>query len=180
MGQYYKPIFLGEKEDGKPETIKAFFYSHDYDNGLKLMEHSWMRNDFVATIESQLSEGAPFHKSRLVWAGDYADKEENSEKNLYHVCEDSLKMKPRTSKKMYRYILNHTKMEFIDKRKIPKSSDGWQVHPLPLLTSEGCGMGGGDFHGESNSIGIWARDSISVQNKKPIGFTEITCPDFKE
>ncbi len=34
----------------------------------------------------------------------------------------------------------------------------------------------GDFHGESNLIGKWARDSISVEEEAPKGYEMI---DFK-
>ena len=66
MGQYYKPILL--KEDKK--TPIGFAYSHDFGSGLKLMEHSWMKNSFVGFIETLLASGKPFHKTPLVWGGD--------------------------------------------------------------------------------------------------------------
>ena len=81
-----------------------------------------------------------------------------------------------------KYLVNHTKKEFIDKSKTPKDSDGWQIHPLPLLTCEGNGRGGGDFRGESNLVGIWARDIIGTVTKKsdiPKDFKEIMF-DLKE
>jgi hypothetical protein len=39
------------------------------------------------------------------------------------------------------------------------------LHPLPLLTAEGNGRGGGDFRGDDpqNLVGSWARDLISVE-----------------
>ena len=43
--------------------------------GLKLMEHSWVGNSFVGFIEELLTPNKTFHKTRLVWAGDYADAE---------------------------------------------------------------------------------------------------------
>lgn len=66
MGQYYKPVFLNE--NNKP---KAYVYSHDFGSGLKLMEHSWMKNHFVRFVEKQLM----LEPQKLVWAGDYADNE---------------------------------------------------------------------------------------------------------
>ena len=65
MGQYYKPCILG----GNKKTVKAWMYSHEYDNGLKLMEHSYIGNSFVSAFES-LIKNKP---QRVVWAGDYAD-----------------------------------------------------------------------------------------------------------
>ena len=54
MGQYYHPAILGENK----KTVKAWVYSHDIEeewtredgsvfkcgSGLKLMEHSWLKN----------------------------------------------------------------------------------------------------------------------------------------
>jgi hypothetical protein len=75
-----------------------------------------------------------------------------------------------------KYLVNHDKKEFVDKSKTPKDSEGWQIHPLPLLTCEGNGRGGGDFGGNSNLIGLWARNRISVTTKKsdiPKDYTEV-------
>lgn len=66
MGQYWKPIFLSE--NNKP---KNYVYSHDFGSGLKLMEHSWMKNPLVRFVEKQLID----NPQKLVWAGDYADNE---------------------------------------------------------------------------------------------------------
>ena len=82
-----------------------------------------------------------------------------------------------------KYLVNHDKKEFVNKTKVPKDGDGWKIHPLPLLTCEGNGRGGGDFfvstekkQGNVELIGVWARDKISVVSKKaeiPKGFTEL-------
>lgn len=74
--------------------------------------------------------------------------------------------------KKYKYLINHSKMEFVNKSKVP-NNDGWVIHPLPLLTCEGNGQGGGDYRGESPLIGSWARDVISVDCVKPKGYKEI-------
>lgn len=200
MGQYYKPVIL--KEDKK--TPIGFAYSHDFGSGLKLMEHSWMKNDFVGFIESLLIKDSPFHKSPIVWAGDYADEEpfENIPKkvidalvedgyelerlqsngaNLYDIASNSaVKLQSSTNmvlkSKDKRYLVNHDKKQFVDKTKVPKDSDGWQIHPLPLLTVEGCGRGGGDYRGDSPLVGSWARDIISVEGLKseiPKDYTEV-------
>lgn len=66
MGQYFKAVFLSE--NNKPVN---FVYSHDFGSGLKLMEHFWMRNDFVRFVEKQLID----NPKKIVWAGDYADNE---------------------------------------------------------------------------------------------------------
>jgi hypothetical protein len=199
MGQYYKPIVLDEAKQGEPEKVKAWVYSHEIKttytrddgskftsgSGLKLMEHSWMKNPFVKAFENLIVD----NPQRVVWAGDYADEEavqtcvtdrgtiENV--NLYFLCEDNTKVKPKKGRKTHRYVINHSKKEFVDKDNCPKDSDGWQIHPLPLLTCEGNGRGGGDFRGSNDYVGLWARDIISVGSSVPDGFEEIK-PDFAE
>jgi hypothetical protein len=45
-----------------------------------------------------------------------------------------------------------------------------------LLTCEGNNRGGGDFRGESDLVGSWARDTISIESRKadiPKGYTEL-------
>lgn len=211
MGQYYFPILLD-----KTKTRPLFYaYSHDFGNGLKLMEHSWMKNDFVRFIEHLLMQ-QPFN---LAWCGDYAEGEKLTETelkkysqknndymsvdvlrekglNLQDLCDyvgtklihnkerdvkpsDSRGIAPLTAK----YLINYDKKEFCDKSKIP-NVDGCQVHPLPLLTAEGNGQGGGDYFSDNGIefVGTWARDLIGVSTKKsdiPKDFVEI-FPNFKE
>lgn len=196
MGQYYHPCILADKsEEAQTEKVIGWMYSHEYDNGLKLMEHSWLRNNFVNTFEKLLAPRGKYAKKRIVWAGDYADGEKElayqdedgrqNQVNLYDLCEDDNKLNPDTVKKSaYRYIFNHTTKQFVDKTKVPVS-DYWTdengkkwpftIHPLPLLTCEGNGRGGGDFRGnERGQVGVWARHSISVGNRVPKGYTEFT------
>jgi hypothetical protein len=197
MGQYYKPCILADKSgEAQSEKVIGWMYSHEYNNGLKLMEHSWMRNDFVNTFEKLLAPRGQYAKKRIVWAGDYADGEnelayqdengKQNEVNLYDLCEDENQLKPKkvTREMLYRYILNHTTKQFVDKTKVPvsdywtdKNGKKWPftIHPLPLLTCEGNNRGGGDFRGsERGQVGVWARHSISVANRVPKGFTEFT------
>lgn len=211
MGQYYKAIFINENQ--KPIARVS---PHDFGSGAKLMEHSWLKNDFVRFVERQLMTTP----QRIVWGGDYADNEDpksltafeikgladdaseysNTEKikengvNLYDLSylvgkltHDSksdnkdIEIAPMNAK----YLVNHTKKEFIDKSKTPKDDDGWCIHPLPLMTCEGNGRGGGDFRGRTSDdklVGIWARDIIGVTTKKsdiPKDFKEIIF-DLKE
>ena len=166
MGQYYYPIILSE--DGK---IIVWMNAQYYKNGLKLMEHSFVGNNFVSTFEYGLTPEGPFHKSRVVWAGDYADKEPGKEENLYGMCVEFNMIKPsekNTTK--YRYIVNHTKKLFVDKSKAPDYDD-LKIHLLPILTAEGNGRGSGDYSGGCVLVGSWARDVISVEEN---------VPDFEE
>jgi len=169
MGQYYNACVLKENKT----TPIAWVYSHDFGNGLKLMEHSYLTNNFVESFESLIFE----KPQRVVWGGDYAGNCKNRKTNVYSRCNDKTKVIPenRIGIKQGRYILNHTKKTFVDKTKVPSYNDGYRIHPLPLLTCEGCGSGGGDFFGkdENKIVGSWARDFISVQGTKPKGFTEL-------
>ena len=263
MGQYYKPLlFNAEENNCTTDTLLASFNAHDYDDGLKLMEHSWVRSPLVSAVMCKIKE---YGKARVVWAGDYADDElvrvcikikesliafENGEierpltiynfketidniksylarttddyssvpsalidreiegalampiedlrnsssvraKNLYIMCDDNEDViSVRFPKTNPRYILNHTKKQYVDIKHLTAEkgwgSDDWFIHPLPLLTCEGCGRGGGDYHRNEDHpsykyIGLWARDVISVtQNKTELdGFDEIR-PGFTE
>ena len=172
MGQYYKPCIL--QDDAK--TIKAWANSHDYNNGLKLMEHSYIKNTFVGAIEKQLTPHGSWYKSKIVWAGDYADNDEG-DVNLYDKADESTKFVPPAGvvDKSYKYLINHSKRLFVNKTKIKSIPDwkGAKIHPLPLLTCEGNGRGGGDFKGEHHLIGSWARDVISVEAVKPLNYEEV-------
>jgi hypothetical protein len=167
MGQYYKAILL----DKEKKTIHGWVNSYDYDSGAKLMEHSWMKNPFVKSFENMIYK----NPMPVVWAGDYADEEEGSELNLYQMREDKTKLYPTTELGQHksRYVINHDTKEYVDKESVPIDKEGWQVHPLPLLTCEGNGRGGGDYRGDSELIGSWSRCLISVSEELPEGFTEL-------
>jgi hypothetical protein len=189
MGQYFKPCVLAENKT----TVKAWVYSHDIKytfkradgtkvecgNGLKLMEHSYIGNEFVSAFESLIKN----NPQRVIWGGDYADHCKGLKSNTYDRCTDNNKVLPtdRPNTRETRYVVNHSKREFVDKFKVKEIKDwkGAKIHPLPLLTSNGNGMGGGDFRGENKYIGTWARDIISVESRKPKGYTEIV-PNFNE
>lgn len=177
MGQYFKPVLLAENK----KSVKSWMYSHEYDNGLKLMEHSYIGNSFVSAFES-LIKGNP---QRVVWGGDYADECKGRKTNLYDRCKDSEKANPteKFTTTETRYVVNHSKKEFVDKFSVPeiKGWKGAKIHPLPLLTCEGNLRGGGDYTNKAGQefVGTWARDVISVESKKPQGFKEIK-PNFNE
>jgi hypothetical protein len=169
MGQYYKPVNIDKKE---------FVYSHKFDSGLKLMEHSWIGNNFVAVIENLIKQGGAWYKNHIVWAGDYAEKEPGTDKNIYH-WENTEIIGLDERNKNLRYLKNLDTKEYINLTKVPVS-DTWtnpdtgkkhqyRIHPLPLLTCEGNGQGGGDFRGEdkNNLVGKWARNRVVIQSHKP-------------
>ncbi len=191
MGQYYRPVSLDTMEHLSP---------YAFDNGAKLMEHSYIGNNYVAAVELLLIEGGRWDKHRIVWAGDYADGEkldsplfqkkeypdENDPgANIYSLLDDSkeLSFLITASPSDHIYLVNFDKKQYVDKTKVP-NLPGWdeptQIHPLPLLTAEG-GSGNGDYRGEDPNelIGSWARNRIGLRNAIPEGFTEVIF-DLKE
>lgn len=160
MGQYYKAVMLKKNK----KTILGYVDSWDYDSGSKLMEHSWLLNPFVISFETLILN----NPKNVVWAGDYADECLGCKTNIYQRCEYKLKLQPEKIEHSniinHRFIVNHSKKLFVDKLKLV-DVNGWCVHPLPLLTCEGNGRGGGDYRGEENTlVGTWARDLISIES----------------
>ena len=182
MGQYFRFCSIDKKK-----SISPF----DFNNGLKLMEHSWLGNDYVGAAMFLISKGQPFYGDKIIWAGDYAENEfENSKdigQNLYNLCyENKIDIIVDVKKvKKLRYIVNLDTKEYVA---ICKSlvSEIWvdsttnkkhlfRIHPLPLLTCDGNGNGLGDFMGKdpNNLIGKWKRNRVVAQQRKPRNCKEL-------
>ncbi len=178
MGQYYVAVILDET--GK--IIRTFLDAHQYNNGSKLTEHSYIGNQYMTAVESLICPEGMFYKSRVVWAGDYADPESDQGVPLYELAmneQNKGKASYVAMKDMepYRFIVNHTKKLYVDKN---LEHDDFDYHPLSLLTAEGNGRGGGDYKGQNmDLIGTWARDVLSVEREFPEGYTELEC-DFAD
>jgi hypothetical protein len=119
----------------------------------------------------------------------------DDEANLYHLAFDDddyevkqgrtqntkVQLSHRKLSKKFRYICNYDKRQYVDKQHVRGGTrwddDGsvWLIHPLPLMTCEGNGQGGGDFFGPDPKglVGCWARDHIGIETKVPAGFTEV-------
>lgn len=170
MGQYYKAVSLDSKQ-----FISPF--------GAKLMEHSWMENSYMLQVEQLLSPGNAWHKTRLVWTGDYSDKElftGDPERNLYDMAADyflNITETPIADGPRPLYIVNHTKNLYIVISEVPdvKDGNGWKIHPLSILTSSGNGRGGGDYReDDDDNVGSWAGDVISCEYDNPTNMDEYT------
>lgn len=174
MGQYYKPTL-------KPKGGRVWkcFNPWDFNNGVKLMEHSYIGNAVTNYVKNLILR-TPM---RLVWAGDYADDEKGKDTNLYFLFEAKEpkdKSVPQESIESMRYLVNHKKKLYVDYSKVEKDEYGYRIDPMPLLCAEGNGRGGGDYQGSAMSlIGSWARDLISVESEIPNGYTELV-PSFRE
>jgi hypothetical protein len=166
MGQYYNVVFV----DGK-NNVKKWVCTIQCGAGSKLMEHAFISNGFMNAIEHLLGPDGSCYMSRIVWAGDYADNEDGTDKNLHIMAEQDLlhlqEVNIDMSQTDFKYIVNHTKKVYVDKSKYR------EVHPLPLLVAEGNGMGGGDYYGENATFcGMWARNIISMEIDAPVNYTE--------
>ena len=201
MGQYYYPTILREKNK---RFYSEEFYPLDYDNGLKLTEHSYCGNHFVETIMAQLLN----KPGRLAWLGDYHEVGDFAELNpdLPEIIEKRFNehykcftlpgyegycngkhvrhySKPEEVKERQgRFILNHDKKCYIDMAEYEKDNltcaegDDWHFHPIPLLTAVGNGRGGGDFSGiGEEDVGCWAGDLLEVRNARPSGYENVTA-----
>ena len=189
MGQYYTPVLKD-----KNNKFKAF-YSHDYDNGLKLMEHSYVRNNFVNAVCNQLFK----EPHNVCWLGDYAeieeimqtgwfDTEEEASAHYNNVwgddCGNVCFIKPTDENQQFDwngdyYLINHTKKVFLE---IPKPKQGeWIVHPLPLLTAISNGRGGGDYRDINvERTGEWWGDLIEISDEIPQGYMQEAIEFYEE
>lgn len=194
MGQYYRPCVLKKNWRTAKQPVSATLLCHDFNNGAKLMEHSWIGNGLVRRIEFLLAnefKGYPF-----VWCGDYAD-EIKTRTGIHDFYNDANCFINTTAKyyalkgtipqlwngegeynpyqyiPYYKYLVNYTKKEYCI---MPKEKKGeWQVNPLPLLTCNSNGRGGGDYGIEDDRVGSWAYNRIGLTNseKEIEGFKEI-------
>ena len=157
MGQYFRVVFLTKEGE-----IRCWMCPAHYGNGGKLMEHAYLGNNLVKTVEHLLSPEGEFHMSRIVWAGDYAEPEpthkygtalqadedpnydSDCEKvNLYYLISDSpifyrsqYKNHHHHDSDWYRYIVNHSKKMYVDKWNTDKrnahSENTLEYEPHPL------------------------------------------------
>lgn len=160
MGQYY--VAMLEKN----QKVRVISGIKDDWSGKKLTEQSWWRNPFVNTVCHEIH-----HKpTRVWWVGDYSNDVG------FERYEEAWGEKTRRSKLAEaqvplddKFLVNHTEKTYLNcntyyERSVDKNV--WCLHPLPLLTAVGNGLGGGDYHSNIgvDYVGYWAGDVISVEN----------------
>ena len=173
MGQYYVPTLIDN--NGDMETL----FTHNYGNGLKLTEHSYIGNNFMAAVMNALNE----KPRRVWWLGDYAEIRDF--KNKMHRLVEKERKKAWSKKCNIRplgdwdwdldtYLINFDKKCFIQLEKY--DNDRWQIHPLSLLTAVGNGRGAGDYYGElgQEDVGTWAGNKLMITNTKPENMIDAT------
>ena len=200
MGQYYKPLIVDK--NGNISTL----HSHEFDNGLKLMEHSWIGNNFVNAVYILIHN----NPCKVVWMGDYADDVSEDfaiqaggkkQFNIFYRSawkrDDEISLGPEyfngtdlsafmTDDTKGMYLINHNKglyipmEEYIATNSAGSKDDLWCINPLPLLTACGNGQGGGDYRGINvNSVGAWAFNTLEYSDRAPEGFHSVMY-NFKE
>ena len=198
MGQYYKCIFLNENQKPITSVVSYDFGSgaklmeHSWAKNpfVRFVERQLMitpqrvvwsgdyaDNEDPSTItpfeiKALADEKSEYSNSKVIkekglnlyTLSDVVGKLTHDENNKNNFEHEYKSVAPLTAK----YLVNHDRKEFVDKSKTPKDNDGWQMHPLPLLTCEGNLRGGGDYRSEKGQdlIGIWARNIIGVVTKK--------------
>ena len=164
MGQYYMPVI---KRGNKLRRV----YSHDFDNGLKLTEHSYVGNNFVNVVANEIVD----NPAQLYWCGDYAEEGDFSStymfKRIYGYAWNRQR-DDRTTLEDPRegfnwnwnwYFINKTKKEYL---KMPKQGN-FVFTPISLLTAIGNGRGGGDYREDNSMVGYWAGDKVYLSRNKP-------------
>lgn len=181
MGQYYTPTILKKNWKLSKNPVRFAIKTWDFENGLKLMEHSYIGNSVMKTMEHLLAND--YKGYNVVWCGDYADEVSTNLVNidLYSYSCDFFESKEYKEKlatipkdiPYYRYLVNYTKKEYCTLPEFKPNT--WVMHPLSLLTASGNGRGGGDYPFEDERIGRWAFDRIGVTNdmNELKGFKEI-------
>lgn len=196
MGQYYNVVTMGQ--DGE---INAYNRMVDGEYTMaKLMEHSWWYNEFVSTMTKML-----YHNPmRIAWIGDYSNDDdylraekdpqffnmelfkkffdaawgESSDESLLGVKKDILLLDGK-------FLVNHTYKTYVDCDEYRYLSDPddtkWIIHPLPLLTCVGNGLGCGDYYGDNEQeAGSWCMAEVSVEDEIPEGYEKMSELYFVE
>jgi len=165
MGAYYNAGI--ENKDGN----KRRFCTWDMDQGAKLMEYSYIGNNYVAMVMEELLDSP----KKLSWICDYSEDDYYNwdvfPRHKKVAVETELQVLPDSNY----YIFNHTKKVMINISELT-TSDGWDIHPLPLLcNSEKEAAGGGDFYPEDSRRGTWLGDLIEVSfDKKKYDYKDVT------
>lgn len=190
MGQYFHAVL---ERQGKENYSVFQPIVNDEWQGLKLTEHSWIRNDFMSVIAKKIYK----KPTRVIWVGDYSENEElqalNPKFNLDNTY-NSKKARGVVSKRINndilkdKFLVNHDKKVYIDLNRYSLIAEefnkgiddywkGWVLNPISLLTAVGNNRGGGDYYDSEyttcfDSVGTWAYNLISVEDKAPVDYTE--------
>ncbi len=169
MGQYYKFMNLDKKQRCDRNQ-----------HMLKLLEHSYLENEYCMDILSLLSD--KWKGDRVLHVGDYAEGNDNTttckviekiekdyklDRTVYNWQDGFEDIKPEKKQNKIRYVYNLDKKEYIDLLKQPIQ---WfwleknKIHfskfnSFALLIGCGNEQGGGDYYLANHlQVGSWAGD----------------------
>lgn len=203
MGQYYRQL-IGNKNGEVIAVHNCIALLPDGtkdNNGVKLMEHSWLENWFVNGICKKMYNNS----LRVMWVGDYANEVGDFDFDIssnpiipdYYAAWGewvlpSLVEVDGEFSIVGKFLLNHDTREYIEisndgylyySQPTEKSPLPWVIHPLPLLTAVGNDRGCGDFH-EGNygyeNVGIWAWNLLEIADGAPMEYEELSTLGFVE
>jgi len=156
MGAYYEAVINTEIIENKRIN------THIFGAGLKLMEHSYVGNEYVESIMSAFLNT----KGTLQWLCDYHEEEGNEWSDIDEIRkEDEIDDTGLYELLPFYFIVNHSKKIYIDMKKyICMNKDRmFLIHPAPILfNSEERSAGGGDYHVEDSRRGSWNKDELEV------------------
>jgi hypothetical protein len=171
MGAYYEATIDGIRFD-----------THSMDNGLKLMEHSYLENDYCIAMEVILSE----EPAEVIWLCDYHEPDGRTQRTWENTNELGVNNETKDSvedfKTKERFIINLDKKAYFSTKELMELSENendWVIHPLPLLTnSDTESSGGGDYHEELSWRADWCEDKITVCFERPENMNNISKDVF--
>lgn len=175
MGQYYR-VYV-QRENGEENVFNRQIAGGIGYTGAKLMEHSWYDDPFCKCVTGFIYK----NPSRVAWVGDYssevdAERIQEIYAKVWGNNDNGHKIENNKVSLQNKYLVNHTKKIFMDCNKYCDSfmdGNSWIIHPLPLLTVVGNGMGGGDYYGShQEDVGTWYMDLISVEDTAPEHYQE--------
>jgi hypothetical protein len=183
MGQYYMVHNLTKKLRISSHDTKT--EGAEWGSGSKLMEHSYIMNDYVGAICELLK--SDWAGDKIAWIGDYFETGEIEGIPSWGEADDLGYKEIVVPGKVNNqgFLNNHTKGLSIDMSKLTflepdYGEEGWQLHPLSLLTACGNGRGGGDYRGDDimyrEIIGSWAGDAFCFTEDK----AKFPCVPFDE
>ena len=151
MGQYYYAVI----EINEQKVVYDRKVDGEY-TPAKLTEHSWWRNPFVCSLTKLLYENLT--PCRVAWVGDYAYSADDLNipdgidvAKLHEIAwGENSKTQEIHKDELYldgKYLVNHTKKIYLN-----------------------CD----DYYGiNTDDVGTWAWNEISVEDEPPVGYTEV-------
>lgn len=173
--QDYKGIILNSNKKTYPNKnkVSAVVNPNDYNDGAKLMEHSYLGNRTLCAFEELINkERGKYAGNSIIWAGSQSNNEpyslDKQKVNIYTISNKYGTKISGLEGNHYRYIINEDKKLYIDTDRIEPDEYGFRIHPLPLLCADVDLSKTNDYKGLNGAqIGKWKRNVVVVSDNKP-------------